>query len=64
MIAPELLQYDCNATELTHTLTALLNDEEVKQRMVKRLGRLCDSLSSQAADCSIEQLIIQFCNSR
>lgn len=59
MIAPELLQYDCNPTELTRTLLALLNDDEVKNRMTKRLQKLKDALSSQSADCTISQLIAQ-----
>ena len=59
MIAPELLQYDCNPTELTRTLLTLLNDDEVRNRMITRLQQLKDSLSSQAADCTISQLIAQ-----
>ncbi len=57
MIAPELLQYDCNSHELTKMLTALLNDDEMKQRMHSRLQKLKLSLSAQSADCTISSLI-------
>jgi len=57
MIVPELLQYDCNATELTRVLTDLLDDREMSQRMTKRLHQLRLSLSTQQADCSIADLI-------
>lgn len=57
MIVPELLQYDCNPTELTQALTTLLDDKEERARMVKRLQLLKLSLSSQQADCSISELI-------
>lgn len=57
MIAPELLQYDCNAHELTRLMIDLLNNEDVKQRMITRLQQLKLSLSEQSADCSITSLI-------
>ena len=57
MIAPELLQYDCNAHELTRVITDLLNDDNVKQRMMTRLKQLKLSLSDQSADCTITTLI-------
>lgn len=58
MVVPELLQYDCNATELTRTLSELLNDKEVSTRMLKRLKQLKSSLSSEQADCSIAELVM------
>lgn len=57
MIVPELLQYDCNALELSRVMLDLLNDAEVKQRMIVRLQELKLSLSDQVADCTISELI-------
>jgi len=57
MIVPELLQYDCNPTELTRTIITLLDDHATAQRMIARLQRLKVSLSGQHADCSITTLI-------
>ncbi len=57
MIAPELLQYDCNPTELTRVITELLSDQGISQRMIRRLKQLRLSLSTQQADCSISALI-------
>lgn len=59
MIAPELLQHDCNAHELTIVLGDLLNDHHVKQRMTSRLQQLKLSLSDQSADCTIGSLVIK-----
>ncbi|STX42456.1 lipid-A-disaccharide synthase [Legionella donaldsonii] len=57
MVVPELLQYDCNATELTRTLSELLIDTEVKERMLRRLKHLKISISSEQADCSLLTLV-------
>lgn len=57
MIAPELLQYDCNTAELTQTVLSLLNNQDVKERMIKRLQQLKNSLSAKAADTTLTQLI-------
>lgn len=57
MIAPELLQYDCNPQELTHTIESLLYNQATSQRMISRLRRLKQSLSAQNADCTISALI-------
>ena len=57
MIAPELLQYDCNPVELTRLLINLLNDADYSQRMQSRLLQLKLSLSAEQADCSISVLI-------
>lgn len=57
MIAPELLQSDCNPHELTRVMVDLLNDNAIKQRMIVRLQQLKQSLSEQAADCTITTLI-------
>ena len=57
MIAPELLQYDCNATELSRVVVDLLENEDVKNRMKTRLLRLKHSLSSVESDCNMVDLI-------
>lgn len=57
MIAPELLQYDCNPVELTRLVTDLLNDPDFSPRMQSRLRQLKLSLSAEQADCSISSLI-------
>lgn len=57
MIAPELLQYDCNPVELTKIITALLNDEEMIQRMKLRLFNLKESLSLTQADDTLEGVV-------
>ncbi len=57
MIAPELLQLDCNAHELTRVMIDLLNNDDVKQRMISKLQQLKRSLSNQSADCTITALI-------
>jgi lipid-A-disaccharide synthase len=57
MIVPELLQYDCNATELTKTMTNLLNDHQYVHRMQTHLKQLKLSLSNEEADCTIDKLI-------
>ena len=59
MIVPELLQYDCNAVELSKFISELLTDSELSLRMVKRLNILKNSLSIQQADTTISQLILQ-----
>ncbi|KTC92945.1 MULTISPECIES: lipid-A-disaccharide synthase [Legionella] len=58
MIVPELLQYDCNTTELTRALTELLTDQEAIDRMKRRLKALKLSLSSGQADCTIAELVM------
>lgn len=60
MIAPELLQFDCNAHELARVMGDLLHNDPVKQRMIGRLQKLKWSLSDQAADCTIAELIEKF----
>jgi lipid-A-disaccharide synthase len=59
MIAPELLQYDCNPTELTHMIEQLLQDTPSRTRMIQRLQQLKEALSAQHADISIASLIEQ-----
>lgn len=57
MVVPELLQYDCNALELTRIVNDLLEDEEVSQRMQTRLKGIRLSLSAQQADHTINTVI-------
>ncbi|MBA2711110.1 MAG: lipid-A-disaccharide synthase [Tatlockia sp.] len=57
MVVPELLQDDCNPKELTRILSDLLNNEEVIERMQKRLKKIKFSLSAEQADCTIAELI-------
>lgn len=59
MIAPELLQYDCNVVELTQTVLTLLNNQAFKRHMINQLQQLKNTLSSEAADSSVCQLIEQ-----
>ncbi|CEK10842.1 lipid-A-disaccharide synthase [Legionella hackeliae] len=59
MVVPELLQYDCNAKELSRIVTELLTDNDVIQRMSRRLKQLKLSLSHQEADCSLTDLVKQ-----
>ena len=57
MIAPELLQSDCNSHELTRVMTDLISNEDVRQRMISRLRHLKSTLANHSADCSITALI-------
>ncbi len=57
MVVPELLQDDCNPTELTRTLSDLLTNQEIKNRMQNRLKKIKLSLSAEQADCTIAELI-------
>lgn len=58
MIVPELLQYDCNADELTKVVDGLLHDKDYAQQMTDRLAQLKQLLSTEQADCSISTLIL------
>lgn len=57
MIVPELLQYDCNPSELTKVITELLNNPSSSAKLVARLRQLKQALSLDSADCSISSLI-------
>lgn len=57
MVVPELLQYDCNAKELTLMLKQLLTNAAVFDTMKDELSNLKASLSNEQADCSIVDLI-------
>lgn len=60
MIVPELLQYDYNAHELTLLIEDLLYNQELISRMEQRLFKLKKSLSSEKADCSLNNLVRQY----
>ncbi len=57
MIVPELLHYDCNAKELTRIILLLLNDQATRVSMLKHLHELKLSLSTNQADCTINELV-------
>ncbi len=57
MIVPELLQYDCTATELTRCILDIMKNPERASHMVQRLERLKNSLSNEKSDCTISALI-------
>lgn len=57
MIVPELLQYDCNPSELVLLISELLHDSRMADAMVNRLQVLRRELSSEQADISIDELI-------
>lgn len=57
MIVPELLQYDCNAHELSRMVKELLTNTETINHMQKSLLALKHSLSAEAADSSLCSLI-------
>lgn len=57
MIVPELLQHDCNPSELTKTILNLLHDPAIIERMRSRLHKLRLSLSNDKSDGSITSLI-------
>lgn len=57
MIAPELLQHDCNPAELAKTVEELLNNNETSRQMISNLTELKRSLSAEESDCSIAELV-------
>lgn len=59
MVAPELLQYDLNEHELTKMVQFLLNDSTFATRMKRQLNELHQSLTENAADLTIEDLVEQ-----
>lgn len=57
MIVPELLQYDCNAKELTRLLEELIYNKHVQSQLTNRLAYLKQSLSNDYADCSMVEVV-------
>ncbi|RAP36222.1 lipid-A-disaccharide synthase [Legionella quinlivanii] len=58
MVAPELLQYDFNVHELAKMIENLLDDQAFTQRMLRQLHEMKVSLSTEAADESIDELVL------
>lgn len=59
MIVPELLQYDCNHTELTKTISELISNQDYTKKMVENLTLIKQELSTNKADITICKLISQ-----
>ncbi len=57
MAVPELLQYDCNATELSSMIETLIYDTEFKEKMHTNLTKLNTQLSIAEIDCTLETLV-------
>lgn len=57
MIVPELLQYDCNPTELTKTVSELIKNTELTEKMLNNLQKVKQELSINQADITITNLI-------
>lgn len=62
MIVPELLQYDCNADELTPLVSQLLENSRLSKAIKKHLHHLKQSLSSEEADSTISDLVLHELN--
>src|SRR3990167_1515746 len=58
MVVPELLQYDCNSSELTKIVLDLLYNQELKNKMIDSLQKLQSILSVSQLDDTVENLII------
>jgi len=59
MIVPELLQYDCNATELTRVVSSLIDaSSPLNQKVTKQLISLKKALSGDTADTSFCSLVL------
>ncbi|KTD00714.1 lipid-A-disaccharide synthase [Legionella geestiana] len=59
MIVPELLQYDCNAPALAEVLGTLLKDQSARARMVQRLTRMRERLTTDKADKGLPELVLE-----
>lgn len=57
LIAPELIQHDCNPDKLAKMVIELLNNQNMSQQMVTELAELKQSLSAEESDCSIAELV-------
>ncbi len=62
MIVPELLQYDCNADELTSLVNQLLEKSRLAKAITENLSHLKKSLSADEADLTIGEVVIQELN--
>lgn len=59
-IMPELLQQDCNASAIYNLINQLLISPQHYSKMQSDLSELRSLLLTEAADCSIEQLVASF----
>lgn len=59
MIAPELIQHDCNPYQVAKTVEELLNNKQMSQQMLFNLKEMKQSLSAEKSDCSIAELVKQ-----
>jgi lipid-A-disaccharide synthase len=57
MIMPELIQDDCEPTSLSNMVHFLVYDEAFRENQVEQFNALYSTLSSTAADCTIESII-------
>lgn len=62
MIAPELLQDDCNPDELAKMVRQLLTDDVLRARMVNDFKALKRSLSAEEADDRLPELVYRMLN--
>ena len=62
MLVPELLQYDCNPTELAATVNELLVDSDLVKRMRAGFKTLKATLSAEGIDESLVNLVRRYIN--
>ena len=56
MLAPEFLQYDCEADAIYLELQKLLNDQQRRETIIKNLSQMKNELSENNADCTLLHL--------
>lgn len=57
LIAPEFLQDDCNAIEITRYITRFFANPRQPEKMITEFTKLKESLSQEKSDCSLFDLI-------
>ena len=57
LIAPELIQQECNPASLAKMVIELLDNHDMSQQMIRQLSVLKKSLSAEESDCSIAELV-------
>ena len=60
MLAPELLQYDCNPIELTALVNQLLTDSDLVKKMSVGFKTLRVSLSEEKMDETLLNLVTRY----
>ena len=60
MLVPELLQYDCNPTELTRVINQLLQDSDLVNKMRAGFLTLKSSLSDETIDETLLDLVTRY----